>query len=130
MLESLLRLTKENNFGMKISSCGFVAATYLLAFRMSYHLVSLSNSRLINFCLSLDILDQLRTVFQLLICTPSLGIVSYRYSYLLYTIDASVLLENNHDIFSISLLWLFALNLYNKKRITRWLEDINFIFLW
>ena len=53
----------------------------------------------------------------------------------------SVLLENNqwHVIHILILtseniddnhLPLFVLNLYNKKKITQWLEDMNFTFSW
>ena len=60
------------------------------------------------------------------------------YSTDFYYIDPSVLLENiQWDIFDIltseniaDAIHSFVLNLYNKKRITRWREDMNFIFSW
>ena len=39
------------------------------------------------------------------------------------------LILNSEDIDDV-ILSLFALNLYNKKKITWWLEDMNFIFWW
>ena len=58
---------------------------------------------------------------------------------LFYYVDASVWLENNQwHIFHILtsediddvIPPLFALNLYNKQKMTRRLEDMNFIFSW